>query len=339
MNIDQVKLKYYRSLVNMSYKNLVVFLQKKHGPVRDDYFREKSYARFLAGEIKHPVKGKVAATDLGLYTHHVAEDRFESLGLPVYIQKYQYPFSLQRKEMLVYADIIEHTILHAVIIKENPKEYSGGGYVSFLEPMFYKWYVKEQPPRQLWNLTAYKRAFISKEAATILLQAIRSKLLGGLRRYKEISERVGIIVFNLQLDGLFKPAYTRPMEAGLDEEPDSPELRELDERLHQFVKELVVSSDLTDTDLRERIYQTFSKYLAPYDELKAKDLEQARALEASRKDMIRFLQQDPRNITRERVLDFLYQDKSMSFKEFKRLKAPRFKEELIEEALELLQTP
>lgn len=37
----------YDSLLNMSYEEAIHYLLNKYGEVSDDYFKEKSYARFL----------------------------------------------------------------------------------------------------------------------------------------------------------------------------------------------------------------------------------------------------------------------------------------------------
>ena len=55
----------YNSLLNMSYEEAIHYLLNKYGEVSDDYFKEKSYARFLRGEIKTITKGKYSKTSEG----------------------------------------------------------------------------------------------------------------------------------------------------------------------------------------------------------------------------------------------------------------------------------
>ncbi len=43
---------YYSKLLNLSYNDLVNFLIEKYETVKDNYFKENSYNRFLRGEIK-----------------------------------------------------------------------------------------------------------------------------------------------------------------------------------------------------------------------------------------------------------------------------------------------
>ena len=70
----------YMNMINMTYSEAVAYLLNKYGPVKDNYFNEKSYQRFLNGEIKSISKGKYARTSEGLYTHHVDENRAENLS-------------------------------------------------------------------------------------------------------------------------------------------------------------------------------------------------------------------------------------------------------------------
>ena len=51
-----VKLAYYESLLENSYAEAVAQLKEKYGTVEDDYFREKSYERFLNGKINSQKK-------------------------------------------------------------------------------------------------------------------------------------------------------------------------------------------------------------------------------------------------------------------------------------------
>lgn len=82
-----VKLAYYESLLENSYAEAVAQLKEKYGMVEDDYFREKSYERFLNGKIKFPEKGNFSKTALGLYCHHINENHHEHLADLEWIKK------------------------------------------------------------------------------------------------------------------------------------------------------------------------------------------------------------------------------------------------------------
>ncbi|MFT8703217.1 MAG: hypothetical protein ABF755_03055 [Oenococcus oeni] len=47
----------YEDLLNKSYKDTVINLLAKYGPAADNYFKEKSYQRFMNDKIKSPAKG------------------------------------------------------------------------------------------------------------------------------------------------------------------------------------------------------------------------------------------------------------------------------------------
>lgn len=82
----------YLHLIDLSYADAVEFLLHKHGPVMDDYFKETSYNRFLKGETFSIAKGNFSRWNEGLFTHHISENRAESLGYLPYIRQYEYPF-------------------------------------------------------------------------------------------------------------------------------------------------------------------------------------------------------------------------------------------------------
>ena len=48
---------HYINLLNMSYDEVIVLLNKQYGKVTDNYYKEKSYNKFLNGEIKFISKG------------------------------------------------------------------------------------------------------------------------------------------------------------------------------------------------------------------------------------------------------------------------------------------
>ena len=102
MEVD--KYNSYLELLSKTYEEAVIFLLQKYGPAQDDYFREKSYQRFLNGEIKSITKGKTTRTNEGLYCHHIDENKWLKASDKEFVRKYQIPFESQRKDRLIYCD-------------------------------------------------------------------------------------------------------------------------------------------------------------------------------------------------------------------------------------------
>lgn len=173
----------YLDMLSMTYADAVDYLLSKYGPVRDDYFKEKSYQRFLNGEIKSISKGKYVRTSEGLYTHHIDENRAENLSDLKFIQHYQYPFSVHRRDKLVYADLIEHLILHAIIVKETDGRFGEKGYTVFLAPIVQQWYLDHRMLGPEWMKVAYRRSFLTEDEAKELLKQIDKGPRAKVARY------------------------------------------------------------------------------------------------------------------------------------------------------------
>lgn len=167
------KLNYYEELRELSYEQLVLHLLHKHGAATDDYFKEKSYERFLKGEIKSIAKGNYSRTKEGLYCHHIQEVAYENLSNLDFIKGYQYPYTLQKKEQLVYSDLVEHIILHEAIVRETQGEFGYKGLVVYLYPQLTEWYIEGRVPHRDWMKSCFDRAFLTKdEAKKLLLRSI-----------------------------------------------------------------------------------------------------------------------------------------------------------------------
>lgn len=161
----------YLNLLNQSYDDVIVILLNKYGNVCDDFFREKSYSKFLNGEIKSITKGKYARGKEGLYTHHIDEKIHSNLQNLIYISHFKYDYSYQRKNRLVYCDLFEHIILHALIYIETDGHYSGNGY-NYLREMALEWYTTDMIPKPEWMRKAYIRAFLTSEQTKYLFHLI-----------------------------------------------------------------------------------------------------------------------------------------------------------------------
>jgi len=90
--------------LQMTYDELQLYLIHKYGPAVCDYF--------ATSECRSKSK-KISRSGEGLYCHHMDEDKGGNLGNPT--QARMQPFEWQKKERLVYCNIIEHLILHMKI--------------------------------------------------------------------------------------------------------------------------------------------------------------------------------------------------------------------------------
>lgn len=97
--------------LKMSYEELQQYLIRKYGGAVCDYF--------ATPECKSKSK-KVSRTSEGLYCHHMDEDKGGNLGNAEHAR--MQPFEWQKKERLVYCNILEHLILHMKIAVIRQKE-------------------------------------------------------------------------------------------------------------------------------------------------------------------------------------------------------------------------
>lgn len=166
------KMEEYLQLLNRDYSNAVSFLLDKYGVATDDYFKEKSYNKFFNGEIKSIGRGKISRTSEGLYCHHIDENKYQKMTDSNFIKIQNIPFSAQKKERLVYCDLIEHTILHTIISRETESRYGKQGLITFLIPNILDWYIHEMKPSKEWELNCYKKSFLESEDAFEMLDLV-----------------------------------------------------------------------------------------------------------------------------------------------------------------------
>jgi len=110
-----------RRQMGMTYYELQSYLLEKYGPVQYDYFANS--------ECRSQSK-KLSRTKEGLYCHHIDEDKGGNLSDPQSAKLH--PYQWQKKERLVYCNILEHLILHIKIavlrqkkMLRKPAELSG----------------------------------------------------------------------------------------------------------------------------------------------------------------------------------------------------------------------
>lgn len=178
--------KEYQDLLSKNYDEAVDFLLQKYGSAQDDYFREKSYKRFMNNEIKSITKGKISRTSEGLYCHHIDENRMLKPSDKNFVKKYKIPFEYQKKERLVYCDLIEHSILHALIAKETSLEFGYPGFMAYLEPTIEEWYLDKKIPNIGWMKNCHKKSFLVPQEAFDILKTMYNII--GENYYESLSE-------------------------------------------------------------------------------------------------------------------------------------------------------
>lgn len=166
-----IKLNEYCKLLGMDYQEAVNCLLVKYGSAKDSYvINEKSYNKFLNGEISNFIKNKkFSRINEGLYCHHIAENKYYNLSEKGSIFKQRPPFSTQDKDALVYCDLIEHAILHKLIksngnVHSNPK-----GLIDNIKA----WYIdKKILSLKDWQKKCYKQAELNVNEAQNIYNAL-----------------------------------------------------------------------------------------------------------------------------------------------------------------------
>ena len=97
-----------KNFVDMTYDEYVNYLLEKYGPAKYDYFCTETCRS------KNP---KSSRTKEGLFCHHIDENKMILLSTPEIAR--QCPFEYQKADRLVYADYIEHLLLHIKIAMED----------------------------------------------------------------------------------------------------------------------------------------------------------------------------------------------------------------------------
>ncbi|GLO66108.1 hypothetical protein [Oceanobacillus kimchii] len=186
--------KEYMELLTKTYDEAVSFLLNKYGSAKDDYFRESSYQRFMNGEIKNITKGKTTRTNEGLYCHHIDQIRWLNISDQNFVKRYNIPFENQRKDRLVYCDLLEHTILHVLIAKETSSKFGFLGYDAYLKKFIEEWYLDEIMPSRDWMKRCFHKSFLVPEKAFNLIKEMQEKLgqsyYNNLEDYYETKKKI-----------------------------------------------------------------------------------------------------------------------------------------------------
>jgi hypothetical protein len=99
----------------MSYDDYVQHLLNKYGAAECDYF---------INETCKSKNKKISRSSEGLFCHHIDENKEILLSTPEVARNK--PFAHQKADRLVYANYLEHLLLHIKIVEED-KEHNGLG--------------------------------------------------------------------------------------------------------------------------------------------------------------------------------------------------------------------
>ena len=135
-------------MLSMSYDEIVKLLLKKYGAAKHDYFTDRECT----------IKNKlVSRTAEGLFCHHIDEDKAIILSNDEYAARN--PFEYQKKNRLVYCNLLEHLLLHVKIAEEprnpdaNENELPGiGGAISYICKQLNDIYAGKEPSEE-WRKT------------------------------------------------------------------------------------------------------------------------------------------------------------------------------------------
>lgn len=173
-----MKLNEYKKVENLNYIEYCDYLQDKYGIGLCDYMRPNW--------TKNP---KITRTKEGLYAHHKYENCAIMLSHLEYAMKN--PYEWQKKENIVYCNLLEHLYLH-ILICENPSEDKNknenvglGGVVNYIVPelndVYSGWVSK-----QAWQNNCHNVIIDDKDVYMLLL-----------KRFKELYDNNPFIVNNL----------------------------------------------------------------------------------------------------------------------------------------------
>lgn len=185
------KLMSYIALAKLSYDQAVAFLLEKYGPVQDNYFKPLSYEHFLAGTSNNISQGNHSRGRDGLYTHHIQELNFPNISNQNAVRAHAYPFAYQEKSQLVYADLTEHMILHAIITAQTGLNdgLGFGGYI-VISNQVKRWYINQISPTKDWQLPAYHHAYLDSNEAVTIVEYLEASLVKTHRQLQSLLERM-----------------------------------------------------------------------------------------------------------------------------------------------------
>jgi hypothetical protein len=143
-------------LISMNYFEMVDYLLKKYGKAQNDYIVQSK----KSGKYRKNVK--IARTKEGLQCHHIDEYVIPALSLSARVSQSFSEDELEhhKADKLVYADVIEHLLLHIKIYQESkynnvPYAVGAGGVYLLTENCINVYY--EQNPNSNWHKNMYDK--------------------------------------------------------------------------------------------------------------------------------------------------------------------------------------
>jgi hypothetical protein len=130
--------------LSMNYDQYVSYLLKKYGPAQYDYFCNESCKT---------KNSKVSRTKEDLFCHHIDENKEVLLSTPEIAKLHA--FKYQKKDRLVYCNILEHLLLHIKIVQEfyTDDNSLGIGGVGMITDQINCYY--QCPPTAGWQFYTY----------------------------------------------------------------------------------------------------------------------------------------------------------------------------------------
>lgn len=173
---------YYKTLMDMSYAQLVTKFLNEYGHATNSYFEENSYVNFVneTSNVK-PINNRVSRTSEGLYCHHIQENKYRNMSQIDVCRETKVPFEAQQAKNLVYCNLIEHAILHAKIAQETNFEFGIFGYIFFLRNQIVNWYIIQDNNIRIHEQSCYNVARLSLEDTERVINYIDNKI--NLKQY------------------------------------------------------------------------------------------------------------------------------------------------------------
>lgn len=167
-------IEYYRKLLDSTYYDAVQQIKDANGECRGDYYNEKSFNNYIDGKNKKPRHGKKVRQGLkGLEIHHIDENKVANLSSLEKIKndKEAQKFEHQKQERLVYCDLLEHIILHALIAKETNNSFGYEGYESLYSKVN-NWVEGTKLPKADIDKKSYERIGLTQEEKVTFLAEV-----------------------------------------------------------------------------------------------------------------------------------------------------------------------
>lgn len=200
MNLEE-----FNKVKKMSYDKYCDYLQNKYGIGLANYMNES-----------YTPNPKCKRSKEGLQAHHKMEDRFIMLSDKEYAK--EAPYEYQLKENIVYCDMLEHLLLHILIVKKEPMgtfaKFRGklcnmqvgyGGIVNHLVPelndMYSGWETK-----QAWRKTTHDKIINDKDVYLELIKMFKKVQDELLSYYDGIPGAEGLVNNLVSHDDLLRSA-------------------------------------------------------------------------------------------------------------------------------------